>query len=137
MAFLLLQKHCSCTTDKAPVCCSEGWRLIFAGSRFCIDIERRYAPIEGDAAAIAWALEKCLVTDYEPMKGLFGDRDLRKIQNSRLFRLKEKTLRYRFTLQHCPGKWHIASDAVFRNPVAILQAVLNVSPAKPSESDIV
>ena len=61
MGFLLLQKYCMCTTDKAPVCYPEGWCLIFAGSRFCIDTERRYAPIEGEAAAIAWALEKCRI----------------------------------------------------------------------------
>ena len=78
MGFLLLQKYCMCTIDKAPVCCPEGWRLIFAGSRFCIDAEHRYAPIKGEAAAIVWALEKCrifvmsspnliVVTDHEPL----------------------------------------------------------------------
>ena len=131
MGFLLLQKHCQCTIEKAPICCFEGWHLIYAGSRFCTDAERRYAPIEGEAAAIAWALEKCrmfiigspnviVVTDHEPLKGLFGDRDLSKIQNPRLFRLKEKTLRYRFTIQHCPGKWHRGPGAVSRHPVAVV-----------------
>ena len=114
MGFLLLQKYCSCTIDKAPVCCPEGWCLIFAGSRFCIYAECRYAPIEGEAAAIAWALEKCcmfvmgcpnciVVTDHKPLKGLLEDRDPSKIPTPRLFRLKEKTLRYRCTIQHCPG----------------------------------
>ena len=141
MSFQLLQKYCMCTTDKAPVCWPEGYRLIFAGSRFCIDAERRYAPIESEAAAIAWALKKCqifvmgcpnliVVTDHEPLKGLFGDRDLSEILNPRIFRLKEKTLRYRFTIQHCPRKWHKASDAVSRNPPAILQALLNGFPTK-------
>ena len=94
MGFLLLQKHCQCTIKKAPICCPKGWRLIFASSRFCTDAEHRYAPIEGEEAAIAWALEKCrmfimsspnviVVTDYEPLKGLFGDQDL--------FQMKEKT----------------------------------------------
>ena len=55
--FLLLQNHCTCAIDRAPVCCSEGWRLIFAGSRFCTDAEQRYAPIEAEAAAISWELE--------------------------------------------------------------------------------
>ena len=98
MGFLLLQEHCSCAINRAPICCPDGWHLIFAGSRFCIDAERRYVPIEGEAAAIAWALKKCrlfimgcpnliVVTDHEPLKGLFGDRDLSKIQNPRLFRL--------------------------------------------------
>ena len=148
MGFLLLPKYYMCTTDKDSVCCPESWQLIFAGSRFCIDAERRYAPIEGETAAIALALEKCrifvmgcpnfiVVTDHESLKGLFGDRDLGKIPNPRLFRLKEKTLRCRFTIQHCPGKWHKASDAVFRNPPAILQALLNGFLNEPSQLDII
>ena len=81
-----------CTTDKTPVCYPEGWCLVIASSRFCIDAKCRYAPIEGEVAAITWALEKCrifkmgclnfiVVTDHEPLKGLFGDRDLSKIPN--------------------------------------------------------
>ena len=96
MGFLLLQKHCQCTIEKALICCPDGWCLIFADSRFCTDAEHRYAPIEGEAAAIVWALEKCcmfiksspnviVVTDHKPLKGLFGDHDLNKIQNPRLF----------------------------------------------------
>ena len=77
-----------------------------------------------------------VVTDHEPLKGIFGDRDLSKIQNPRLFRLKEKTLRYRFTIQHCPGKWHRASDAVSRNPTSVLKSLLDVLPAKPTQSDV-
>ena len=77
-----------------------------------------------------------VVTDLEPLKGLFRDRDLSKISNPQLFRLKEKTLRYRFTIQHYPGKWHKASDAVSRNPPAILQA-LNGFPTEPSQLDII
>ena len=87
-----LQKYCLCTIDKAHVCCHEGWCLIFAGSKICIDAECRYAPIEGGATAITWALEKChmfvmscpnliVVTDHKPLKGLLRDRDLSKIQN--------------------------------------------------------
>ena len=77
-----------------------------------------------------------VVTDHEPLKGLFGDRDLSKIHNPRLFRLKEKTLRYCFTMQHCPGKWHRGSDAISRNPVVMAHAVLTVFPTKPSSDDI-
>ena len=77
--FLLLQKYCLCTINKAPVCCPKGWHLIFDGSRFCINAECRYTPIEGEAAAITWTLEKCcmfvmgcpnliVVTDHEPLK---------------------------------------------------------------------
>ena len=147
MGFHLLQKHCSCTTDRAPVCYPDGWHLIFAGSRFCIHAERRYAPFKGEAAAIAWALQKCrlfvmgypnliVVTDHESLKELFGERDLSKIQNPRLFRLKEKTLRYRFTIQHCTEKWNSGSDAVSRNPTSILKSLLDVLPAIPAQSDV-
>ena len=59
MGFLLLQKHCTCAIVRAPVCYPEGWRLVFAGSRFCTNAEQRYAPIESEAAVISWALEKC------------------------------------------------------------------------------
>ena len=35
MGFLLLQKYCTCPTEKALVCCPDGWCFVFAGSRFC------------------------------------------------------------------------------------------------------
>ena len=145
MGFLLQQKHCQCTVEKVPICCPKGCRLIFARTRFCTNAEHRNAPIKGEA--IAWGLEKChmfimgciniiVITDHELLKGLFGDRDLSKVQNPWLFQLKEKTLRYQFTIQYCPGKWHKGSNAVFRHPGAMLQDFLNVFPAKPSQSDI-
>ena len=123
MGSLLLQKHRQCTAEKAPICCPKGWCLLFAGSRFCTDAECRYVPIEGEAAAITWALEKCcmyvmgfpniiVVIDHEPLMTLFGNWDLSKIQNPWLFQLEEKTLRYQFSNQHCPRKWHRGSDAV-------------------------
>ena len=46
MGFFVLQKYCDCLTDKAPVCCPEGWKLVFAGSRYCTSPESGYAPIE-------------------------------------------------------------------------------------------
>ena len=125
MGFLLLQKHCSWTTDKALVCCPDGWHLIFAGSRFCIDAECRYTLSESEAAAIAWALEKyrmfvkgcpdrIVVTDHEPLRGLFDDRDLSKIQNSRLFRLKEKN--HKVKIYHSALLWEMAQSLCCRLP---------------------
>ena len=57
--------------------------VLKAGSSFCTDAEQGYAPVEGEAMAISWALEKCrmfilgcpnviVVTDHEQLKGLFG-----------------------------------------------------------------
>lgn len=32
--YLLLQKYCDSALDRMPTCCPEGWRLVFAESRF-------------------------------------------------------------------------------------------------------
>ena len=79
IGYLLLQKHCSCPMDKAPICCKEGWKLVFAGSRFTKDAETRYSPTEGEALAVAWALEHArtfilgcnkltISTDHKPLR---------------------------------------------------------------------
>ena len=127
MGFLLLQQYCQCDTKKAPVCCPDGWKLVFAGSRFCTPAESRYAPIEGEAAAIAWSLEKCrmfilgcpsliVTTDHQPLVAILGQRSLADVTNPRLFKIKERTLRYRFSIQHNPGRWQRGPDAMSRNP---------------------
>ena len=76
-----------------------------------------------------------VVTDHEPQKGLFGNWDLCKIHNQHLFQLKEKSLRYRFTMQHCPGRWHRAPDAISCNPVTTVQSLLDTFPIEPSPND--
>ena len=77
-----------------------------------------------------------VVTDHQPLTGIFGDRDLGKINNPRLFRLKEKCLRYHFSIQHCPGKWHRGADAISRNPVATVESLISICPTNPSPKDI-
>ena len=77
-----------------------------------------------------------VVTDHQPLTGIFGDRDLGKVNNPRLFRLKEKCLRYHFTIQHCPGKWHRGADAISRNPVATVESLISICPTNPSPKDI-
>ena len=42
---------------EAPNCGIEHWKLILSGSRFCKDAESRYRPVEGEALAVAYALE--------------------------------------------------------------------------------
>ena len=111
-----------------PGCCEQGWRITLAGSRFLKDTETRYAAVEGEALAIAWALEHTkfftqgcdkllVVTDHKPLIKLFTDRSLDEITNSRLFSIKQRTLPWRFTIQHMAGKDNLFSDATSRNPV--------------------
>ena len=57
IGFLLFQKHCSCH-GRTPFCCCEGWKIVLVGSRFTHPAESRNAPIEGEALAVADALDK-------------------------------------------------------------------------------
>ena len=149
MGYLLLQQYCNCTLEKAPDCCPTGWQLVFAGSRFTKEAEARYAPTEGEALAVAWALEhsctftlgctKLFVsTDHRPLLGIFNDRHLDDIKNPRIVRLKEKTLQFTFTIQYNPGKWHRGPDALSRSPhhtnPALIASVLPLCMSPTSDS---
>ena len=126
IGYFLLQQHCSCTIG-LPDCCPNGWRVTLAGSRFLSGAETRYAAIEGEALAIAWGLEQTkyftqgcqdllIVTDHKPLTKIFGDRTLDEIHNTRLFRLKQRTLPWHFRVEHLPGKTNHAADAASRYP---------------------
>lgn len=126
IGFLLLQKHCVCPGD-APFCCPDGWKVTLVGSRFTHPAESRYAPVEGEALAVADALDRTryftlgcddliVAVDHKPLLKVLGDRKLEDIKNPRLFNLKEKTLPFKFRIIHVPGKRHLASDAVSRHP---------------------
>ena len=126
IGYVLLQKHCVCTT-KLPDCCPDGWKIVLTGSRFLSDTESRYAAIEGEALAIVYGLEQTryftqgcddllVVTDHKPLVKVFGDRTLDEITNTRLFRLKQRTLQWRFDISYSPGKTNYAADATSRHP---------------------
>ena len=57
-----------------------------------------------------------IVTDHKPLIKIFGDRTLDEITNSRLFRLKQRTLPWRFEIRHLPGTSNQAADATSRHP---------------------
>ena len=138
IGFLLLQKHCSCpeeylSDEILKQCCNTGWRITYAGSRFTNAAESRYAPTEGEALAVAWALQTSrlftlgcpkliVVTDHKPLLGIFNHRDLGSIKNPRTRRIKEHTLEYSFLIRYCPGKFHLGADALSRHPVSYLNS---------------
>jgi hypothetical protein len=74
-----------------------------AGSRFLTPAEKNYAPVEGEALAVAWALgqtkfftmgcnDLLIIVDHKPLVKILGDRRMDEIENPQLFRLKMKTL---------------------------------------------
>jgi len=126
IGYFLLQQHCTCPSG-IPDCCPGGWRITLAGSRFLSSAEQRNAAIEGEALAVAWGLEQTryftegcddlvVVTDHKPLVKIFGDRTLDEISNSSLFRLKQRTLPWRFRVAHLPGTSNHAADATSRYP---------------------
>ena len=113
IGYWLRQKHCECDSV-IPGCCPTGWRVTLAGSRFLRDAEQRYAPIEGEALAVAWALDNTkfftlgckdlvVATDHKPLVKILGDRCLGDIDNMCIFHSKQRTLKWRFQIVHIPG----------------------------------
>ena len=126
IGFWLLQMHCECQ-KQSPGCCEDGWRITLAGSRFLSSAEKNYAPIEGEALGVAWSLEQTryftmgcddllVVVDHKPLIKLLGDRRLDEIDNPRLFRLKQRTLMWKFNMEYQPGVHNHVADAVSRRP---------------------
>lgn len=54
----------------------------------------------------------------KPFFKVFGGRTVDEIANSRLFRLKQRTLPWRLDIAHLPGKLNYAADATSRHPSA-------------------
>ena len=127
IGYLLLQKYCACPLANVPICCKDGWKLVFAGSRFTQGAEENYAPTEGELLAVAWSLNHAHIftkgctnlivsTDHMPLLGILNTKPLEKIGNPRIVRLKEKTLSFDFVVRNNKGKWHRGPDSLSRSP---------------------
>ena len=125
MGWWLVQKHCNCPGEPALGCCKIGWQTVYCGSKFNSVAQSRYPPIEGEAAALVLGLEKCsqfilghpnllVAVDHKPLVKIFGNSTMEDIPNPRLFRLKQKALRYRFTPCYVSGKKNVVPDTFSR-----------------------
>ena len=136
IGFWLLQKHCDCQTTPAskPFCCNTDWQIVLVGSRFTHSAESHYRPIEGEALAVADALDRTqyfvlgckdltVIVDHKPLLGMLGNRSLGAISNPRLRNLEEKTLRYQFKIMYIPGVKNKASDCMSRRPSGTRAAI--------------
>ena len=121
----LTQKFCTCP-GQVPGCCNTGWQTVHVASRFNSPAVSRYHPVEGEAFAAAWALEKCklfvlgnpqltLVVDHKPLIAILGQQqELADIMNPRLMNFKLKSMAYSFTPVHIAGKKHVVPDTLSR-----------------------
>ena len=105
---------------------SSPMRLIQCGSRSLASAETRYATIELECLAIAWAIQDCrhylfggafeVLTDHRPLVGIF-DKMIGDIANGRLARIRMKLTDYSFNVTYVAGKTHYLADSLSRNPV--------------------
>ena len=118
IGFVLLQKSTDGTKE---------WRIVQAGSRFLTDAESRYAVIELECLAVAWAIKKCniflagmehftVITDHNPLIPILNTHRLDEIENPRLQRLRTRLMGYNFTTQWLKGSKNEAADALSRHP---------------------
>ena len=94
--------------------------MTLAGGRFTSPAESRYSPVEGECLTVVEALHKSknfvlgcsellVATDHNPLLGVFR-KPLEEIENPRLLSLVEKTLWFKFTMIHLPGKKNNSPD---------------------------
>ncbi len=126
IGYWFFQEHRQCPS-RDILCRQEGWKVVLVGSRFIHPAESRYAPVEGEALAVADALDKArlfvlgcsdlqIAVDHKPLLKLFRDRSLEDIYITCLRNLKEKTLRYLFRMVYIPGVRNHTSDALSCHP---------------------
>ncbi len=107
------------------------WKPVQAGSRFLSSAESRYAMIELELLAIAWAAQKCAMfidglprdrleiwTDHQPLVPILERYSLPDIDNKRLQRLKMKITHLQYTIKWVKGKENIEADCLSRAPHA-------------------
>ena len=107
------------------------WRAVQAGSRFLSSAETRYAMIELECLAIAWACEKCRMfvdglprkqfqvwTDHAPLVPILERQALPDIANRRLQRLKMKFDHLTFETVWIKGTDNVEADSLSRHPCA-------------------
>jgi len=93
------------------------WKVVQAGSRFLSSAETRYAMIELELLAIAWAAKKCssfiegmpktqleIWTDHQPLVPILERYSLPEIENKRLQRLKMKVMHLQYRIKWVKGK---------------------------------
>ena len=148
MGCWLTQKYCECEGPPSPLCCKTGWQTVMVASKFCSPAESRYHPIEGEACATAWALDKCrmfvlghpqllLAVDHKPLLAILGpDQDLSALLNPRLLNFKMKTMAFTFTPMHIPGKANVVPDSLSRRRDSPISSMPTMTAPPPQVNNV-
>lgn len=98
--------------------------------------ERHYAPIEMEAMALVWALEKfqgfvigipvTLQTDHKPLLQVLQTKNLDTL-TPRLLRLRIRLMRFEYRIEYIPGKEQTVADCLSRAPVTFLNEDISLS----------
>ena len=142
----LTQKFCDCEAE-IPGCCESGWQTVHVASKFNSPAVSRYHPIEGEAFAAAWALDKCklfvlghqkliLAVDHKPLLAILGNQELTDVLNPRLMNFKLKSLAYRFKPIHVPGKKHVVADTMSRRYDSPIHSIPKLPKLPPASNNV-
>jgi hypothetical protein len=114
---------------------SDIWKMVQAGSRFLSDAETRYAMIELELLATAWAAKKCALfiegllrdrleiwTDHQLLVPILSKCSLPEIDNKQLQRLRMKLDHLQFTVKWVKGKDNVEADKLSLAPCAKARA---------------
>ncbi|KAG0710073.1 hypothetical protein GWK47_023548 [Chionoecetes opilio] len=84
IGFLVLQQYCECVSEKSPLCCPGGWKLVLCGSRHLTrprgttvpSREKRLpSPVPKKGTPLPpWLQKPPLVTDHKALTRIFGDK---------------------------------------------------------------
>ena len=103
------------------------WKPVAFASRSMTETETRYAQIEKEALATAWACDKfadyfiglriIIETDHKPRVPLLGSKHLDDLP-PRILRFRLRLARFDYIIQHVPGKLLVTGDALSRAPLS-------------------
>ena len=105
------------------------WRPVSFASQAMSETEQRYAQIEKEALATAWACDKfaeynlgkriTIETDHKPLVPLLGTIRLENMP-PRILRFRLRLSRFEYDIQHVPGKYLYTADTLSRAPLQAL-----------------
>ena len=105
------------------------WRPVAFASRSLTETESRYAMVEKEALASAWACTKfsdyliglpkfSLETDHKPLLALLGSKPISDLP-PRIQRIRMRLMRFNYDISHTAGKDLHTADALSRAPVSL------------------